>query len=103
MKIRIERKKLVKAVEEAEGVQIVVENVEDAREALDAILRKSELFATDDFVQPSEILVTSSQEYTTSAVDYDLVFTLEFVFGEDVTPESRIGTIRQLQRFFQKF
>ena len=103
MKIKVERDKIIKAVQEIEGVEIVLEKTGDAKEALDLILRKTELFKSDDYNKLKDVKVTSVQEYETSAVDYNLIFVLEFVFDDDVTLDTKVALIKQLQDFLGQF
>jgi len=100
MKIRVDRDRIIKAVKELEGVEVVVENAEDAREAIDLILNKIDLFKEGQYVQPQDILVTAYQEYTTSAVDYNIVFVLEFIFEEGIPLNSKVSAIKAFQDFF---
>lgn len=103
MKVRVERDKIVKAVKKLDGIEIVLENDTDAKEAIDLILRKSELFKSDLFPKLQDIIVTSTKEYKTSAVDYNVIFTLEFCFETDITSDMKVAFIRELQEFFSKF
>ena len=102
MKIRVERDKIVKAVRKIDGIEVVLENVVDAKEALGLLLRKPDLFKSDLVRKLQDIAVTATQEYKTSAVDYNLIFTLEFQFEEDVTMDLKVSFIRELQEFFGK-
>ncbi|UCE47687.1 MAG: hypothetical protein JSW47_19075 [Phycisphaerales bacterium] len=103
MKVKVERDKIIKAVQELEGVEIVLENTDDAKEALDIVLRKTELFKSDDYNKLKNVKVTSVQEYKTSAVDYNLIFVLEFAFDDDVTLDTKVALIKQLQDFLGQF
>jgi len=103
MKIKVERDKIINAVEKIEGVEIVLEDTSDAKEALDLILRKTELFKSDYYKKLKDIKVTSTQEYKTSAVDYNLIFMLEFLFEDDVSMDTKVALIKELQDFFGKF
>lgn len=103
MKVKVERDKIIKAVRELEGVEIVLENTDDAKEALDIVLRKTDLFKSDDYNKLKDVKVTSVQEYETSAVDYNLIFVLEFVFDDDVTLDTKVALIKQLQDFLGQF
>ncbi len=103
MKIKIERDKIIKAVRKLDGIEIVLENTADAKEAIDLILSKSDFFKGERFKILKDIVVTATQEYKTSAVDYNLVFTLEFNFEEGVTMDMKVAFIRGLQEFFSKF
>jgi hypothetical protein len=102
MKIRVDREKIIKAVKKLDGIEVVLENTADAKEALDLILRKSDLFKGDLFKKLKDIAVTATQEYKTSAVDYNLVFTMEFHFEEEVAMDVKVAFIRELQEFFGK-
>jgi hypothetical protein len=46
--------------------------------------------------------VTSFQEYKTSAVNYRMLFLLEFLFEDDVSLDTRISIIKEVQDFFGK-
>lgn len=102
MKIKVESEKIVKAVKKLHGVEMVLENAEDAREALNLILNKKDIFKQDPFAYLKEVSVSSIQEYKTSAVDYRLVFLLEFFFQDQVPAEVKVSVIKELQDFFSK-
>ena len=102
MKIKIESEKIVKAVKKLDGVEILVENADDAKEALHLVLRKAGQFQRDDYDDIMEVKVTSFQRYETSAVNYKIIFTLEFIFQEQIDLETRVSIIKDLQEFFQK-
>jgi hypothetical protein len=103
MKIKVESAKIVKALKEVEGIEVTLENAEDAKEALDLILKKSQLFKGAEGKKLKDIIVTASQEYKTSAVEYNLVFTLEFVFASGVFTDTKIALIKEIQDFFDKY
>jgi len=102
MKIKVESEKIVKAVKKLEGIEMVLENAEDAKEALNLILKKRDLLKVEDLEKVKEVKVSSYQEYKTSAVDYTMVCLLEFSFGPDVSAESKVAVIKALQEFFNK-
>ena len=102
MKIKVESEKIVKALKKLDGIEIVVENADDAKEALNLILRKTGLFDREDYGKMKEVKVTSLQKYETSAVDYKMIFLLEFLFEEDVTPDAKVSLIKEFQEFFSK-
>ncbi len=102
MKIKIESEKIIKAFKKLEGIEVVLENAADAKEALQVILRKSELLKKSDIGKLKDVIVSSFQEYKTSAVDYKIVFVLEFLFEADVPAETKVGVIKDLQEFFSK-
>jgi hypothetical protein len=102
MKIKVESAKIVKAVKKLEGIEMVLENAEDAKEALNLLLRRSDLLNLGDLGKLKEVKVSSFQEYKTSAVDYTIVFLLEFLFVPDAPAESKVAVIKALQEFFNK-
>ena len=102
MKIKVESEKIIKAVKKLDGVEIVLENADDAREAINMVLRKAPLFEWEDFTQPEDVKVTAFQEYETSAVDYKVIFLLEFLFEETVSLDTKVSFIKELQEFFTK-
>lgn len=103
MKIKVERDKIVKALKEVEGVEVALENAEDAKEALDLILKKSQLFKGAEGKKLKDVIVTASQEYKTSAVEYNLIFTLDFVFASNVFTDDKIAIIKEIQDFFARY
>lgn len=102
MKIKVESEKIIKAVKELDGIEIVLENPDDAKEAINLILRKTDLFNRDEFKKVKNIKVTSLQKYETSAVNYKMIFLLEFVFDEDISLDAKASLIKELQEFFSK-
>jgi hypothetical protein len=103
MKIKVESAKIVKALKEVEGIEVTLENAEDAKEALDLILKKSQLFKGAEGKKLKDVIVTATQEYKTSAVEYNLVFTLEFVFASGVFTDTKIALIKEVQDFFDRY
>jgi hypothetical protein len=102
MKAKVEREKIIKAVKKLDGIEIVLENDNDAKEAINLILRKTELFTKDEYTKLRDVKVTSLQEYETSAVNYKMVFLLEFQFEENVSLDTKVAVLKELQEFFNK-
>jgi hypothetical protein len=102
MKVKVESEKIIKALQKLDGIEIVLENTNDAKEAINLILRKTDLFKRDEYSKLKEVKVTSFQEYKTSAVDYKMVFLLEFLFEEDVSLDTKVAVIKEVQEFFRK-
>jgi len=102
MKIRVESEKIAKAVKKLDGIEIAVDNPEDAKEAIDLIFRKTDLFSTDVQGNLKDVLVSAHQKYETSAVNYKTVFQLEFLFEDAVALDTRVSVIKELQQFFEK-
>ena len=102
MKIKVESEKIIKAVKKLDGIEIVLENLEDAREAIDLILLRTGLFDKHKGAELKEVRVTSFQKYETTAVDYKMIFLLEFIFEENISLDIRVEIIQELQGFFNK-
>ncbi|MBW2596701.1 MAG: hypothetical protein JRC93_12185 [Deltaproteobacteria bacterium] len=102
MKVKVESEKIIKAVEKLDGIEIVLESADDAKEAINLILRKTVLFKKDDYGKLKDVKVTSIQEYETSAVNYKMIFLLEFVFEDDVYSDTKVAVIKEVQEFFGK-
>jgi hypothetical protein len=102
MKIKVESEKIVKAVRKLDGIEMVLENAEDAKEALNLILRRTDLFKQDHRSKLKDVTVSAIREYQTSAVDYKISILLEFLFEDDTTLETKIEIIKELQEFFNK-
>jgi len=100
MKIKVESEKIIKAMKKLDGIEIVLENPTDAKEAIDIILRKADRFQKQDFQKLKDVKVTSFQRYETSAVDYKMIFLLEFMFEENISPDIKLALIKELQDFF---
>jgi hypothetical protein len=102
MKITVEGEKIIKSVKKFDGIEIVLENVEDAKEAINLILLRTELFKKNKETDLKDVRVTSFQKYETTAVDYKMIFLLEFIFEDDITLDSKVEMIRKFQDFFNK-
>jgi copper chaperone CopZ len=102
MKIKVESEKITKAVKKLDGIELVLENLEDAREAIHLILMRTGLFEKHKEAKLKEVKVTSYQKYETTAVDYKMIFLLQFFFEEDVPVDIKVSVIKELQEFFSK-
>jgi hypothetical protein len=102
MKFKVEDEKIINAVKKLDGIEIVLENTNDAKEAINLILKKTDLFKRDEYSKLREVKVTSLQEYETSAVNYRMIFLLEFLFEDDVSLDTRVSIIKEVQDFFGK-
>jgi len=102
MKIKVESEKIIKAVKKLDGIEIVLENLDDAREAINLILLRAGLFEKHKDAEPKEVRVSSYQKYETTAVDYKMIFLLEFIFENDISLDTRVAVIKKLQEFFSK-
>ena len=102
MKIKVESEKITKAVKKLDGIEVVLETPDDAKEAINLILRKPDLFNRDEYKKVKDVKVTSFQKYETSAVNYKMFFLLEFVFDENIPLDIKASFIKELQEFFNK-
>ena len=102
MKIKVESQKIIKAVQKLDGIEIVVENLEDAKEAINLILTRTGLFEKHKEAKLKDVTVTSYQKYETTAVDYKMIFLLEFVFETNTSLDAKVTAIKELQGFFNK-
>ncbi len=102
MKIKVESEKIIKAVKKMDEIEIVLENLDDAKEAIDLILIKIGLFEKHDDLKLKDVKVTSYQKYDTTAVDYKMIFLLEFMFDGDVPLEKEVEVLKEFQEFFSK-
>jgi hypothetical protein len=102
MKVKVESQKIVKAVKKLDGIEIVLESETDAKEAINLILRKSELLKEGEHAKLKDVKVTSLQEYETSAVNYKIIFLMEFLFEDEVSLDTKVEVIKEIQEFFNK-
>jgi len=102
MKIKVESEKIIKAVKKLHGIEMVLENANDAKEAINLVLTKRDQFKGESFGKLKDVSVSFLQEYKTSAVDYKRIFLLEFLFDKDVSLDIQVAVIKELQEFFQK-
>ena len=102
MKIKVESDKIIKAVKKLDGIEIVLENLEDAKEAINLILLRTGLFDKHKDAEPKDVRVTSYQKYETTAVDYKMIFLLEFLFEKDISLDNKVAILKELQDFFNK-
>ena len=102
MKIKVESEKIIKAVKKLDGIEIVLENLEDAKEAINLILLRIGLFDKHKDAQLKDVSVKSFQKYETTAVDYKMIFLLEFKFENDISIDKKVAVLKELQGFFKK-
>jgi hypothetical protein len=102
MKIKVEGEKIIKAVKKLDGIEIVLENLADAKEAINLILLRTGLFDKHKDAELKDVKVTSFQKYETTAVDYKMIFLLEFLFEDGVALDIKVSVLKELQDFFNK-
>jgi copper chaperone CopZ len=102
MKIKVESEKIIKAVKKLEGIEIVLENLNDAKEAINLILFRTGLFEKHKDAALKEVKVTSYQKYETTAVDYKMIFLLELIFQDDISLDAKVSILKELQDSFNR-
>ena len=102
MKIKIESQKIIKAVKKLEKIEIVLENLDDAKEAFNLILLRTGLFEKHKDAELKDVRVTSFQKYETTAVDYKMIFLLEFIFENGISVDTKVTVTKKLQGFFNQ-
>ncbi len=102
MKIKVESEKVKKLIKKLDGIEIELENPADAKEAIDIILRRVDRFQGQDYQKLKDVKVTSFQRFETSAVDYKMIFLLEFIFEKDISLDIKLALIKELQDFFNQ-
>lgn len=101
MKIKLEREKIAKAVRKLTGLEVVLEDADDAREAVDLIVERADFSEVVSHARLNDIKVTTFREYENSAVDYRVQFLIEFVFEADTSADHKIACIKKFQDFFR--
>ncbi len=100
MKIKLEKEKIARAVKKLTGVEVVLGDADDAREALDLIMRSTDLSEEMSRARLDDVKVTALREFEDSAVAYRVVFLLEFVFEANVSDDRTVSCIKKFQNFF---
>lgn len=103
MKIKLEREKIIHAVKKLAGIELVLENEADGKEAIELVLGKSALRNHPAFGKLKDVDVAVLKEYRTSAVDYQTLFLIEFLFDEGVAIDQKASFIEEFQRYFNSF
>ena len=102
MKIRVRDEKITKAIKKLEGIDIVLKTVEDAKKAMQLILRKTEISRTKEYEGIEDITITRIVEHATSAVEYQTYYEVEFILTDERFIDMEIALIKELQSMFEK-
>lgn len=102
MRIKVRDEKIAKAIKNLEGIDIILKTVEDAKKAMNLILRKTEISRTKEFEGLKNIAITQVVEHVTSAVEYQTYYEIEFILTDDRFIEMEIALIKELQAMFEK-
>lgn len=102
MRIKIRDEKITKAIKKLEGIDIILKTVEDAKNAMRLILRKTEISRSKDYEGLKDISITQVVEHATSAVEYHSFYEVEFILTDDRFMDMEIALIKELQAMFEK-
>jgi hypothetical protein len=102
MRIRVRDEKISKAIKKLEGIDIILKTVDDAKNAMRLILGKTEISRTKEYEGLKDIAITQVVEHTTSAVEYQTYYEVEFILTDDHFIEMEIALIKELQSMFEK-
>jgi NMD protein affecting ribosome stability and mRNA decay len=102
MRIKVRDEKIIKAIKKLEGIDIILKTVEDAKKAMRLILRKTAISRSNDYAGLKDIAITQVVEHTTSAVEYQTYYEVEFILTDDQYIEMEISLIKELQTMFEK-
>jgi hypothetical protein len=103
MRIKIRDEKIIKAIKEMEGIDIILKTAEDAKQSMYLILRKTDASHMKDYEGLKDIAVTKSVERVTSAVEYITYYEIEFILTDDRFIGMEITLIKELQAIFEKY
>lgn len=102
MRIKVRDEKIIGAIKRLEGIDIILKNEEDARQALHLILRRTETAKSKDYEGLKEIRVRQTVEHPTSAVEYQTFYEIEFIQADVKYLDMEIALIQELQAIFEK-
>ncbi|MEN6320428.1 MAG: hypothetical protein ABFD82_16955 [Syntrophaceae bacterium] len=102
MRIKVQDEKIIKAIKKLEGIDVILKTVEDAKKAMRLILRKTVISSSNDYSGLKDIAITQVVEHTTSAVEYQTYYEVEFILTDDQYVEMEIALIKELQTMFEK-
>ena len=102
MKIKVRDEKITKAIKKLEGIDIILKTAEDAKKAMRLILRKTEISSTNWLEGLKDIAIIQVVEHSTSAVEYQTYYEVEFILTDDRFIEMEIALIKELQAMFEK-
>lgn len=102
MKIRVEKEHIVQALRKSEGIEVVLENENDAKEAIDLVFGGSNLFTEAELELLNNVRVTEIKEYKTSAVAYKIFYLLEFPFDQGIPLGQRAALVKNVQSLFEE-
>ncbi len=100
MKIKVAEEKIIRAIKKLEGIDVILGSVEDARWAINLVLRKTEISNTEAYKGLKEIKISSVVEHATTAIEHQTNYIIEFVLEDESYVDMEIGLIRELQRIF---
>ena len=101
MKNKVAEGRVIKALKEFEGIDIGCGGIDDAKEAIKLILNLTETSKKKEYEGLKEILVSSVVEHSTTAMEHQTHYIIEFVIEDENHLEMVIQLIRELQEIFR--
>lgn len=102
MRIKVAEEHLVRALRELEGVDILIKSADEAKKALELIIRHTDASKRGDFQKIADFNITENLEYPTTSVEYKRFYEIEFVSEDDAAIDVEIELIRELQKLFRE-
>jgi hypothetical protein len=100
MKIKVPEEKIIRAIKKLEGIDIILGSVDDAKRAMNFILKKTEISQTEAYKGLKEIKISSVVEHSTTAVEHETNYIIEFVLEAESYIDMEIALIHELQKTF---
>ncbi len=102
MKIKVSEEQLTRAIQRLEGIDVILDTVEEARRALALILKRTECSKREDYRGLKEMKITQKVEHPTTAMEHQLVYIIEFILEDDSYLPMEIALLQELQRIFHQ-
>jgi hypothetical protein len=102
MKIKVTEEALRRAIQRLIGIDLIIDTVDEARKALNLILEKTESSRLPDFKELKDIKLTQKVEHSSTAMDHQIVYVIEFILSDESYLSMEIALIQELQRIFRQ-
>ncbi len=102
MKIKVSEEQLTHAIQRLEGIDVILDTVEEARRALGLVLKRTDCSKREDFRGLKEIQISQKVEHATTAMEHRPMYIIEFVLEDDSYLPMEMALIQELQRIFRQ-
>jgi hypothetical protein len=102
MKIKVSEEQLTRAIQRLEGIDVILDTVDEARKALGLVLKRTECSKREDFRGLKEIQIAQKVEHATTAMEHRPVYIIDFIVEDDSYLPMEIALIQELQRIFHE-